>query len=173
MEGEYLYWLAYFYVAVWGITMGLCVGAANVEDFTRGVILGLLLLAHSSDELWFNPEAMTSPHVLIIFLMVLILDGWRGMAILCLTFTMFLSDIFWIWIPELAIEPMAWNFPHDHFYWQSILNLTFLAMCLITIGGCLKSLKIDRIRKRLRELEGDDSFEASEGIPALDANPGS
>lgn len=173
MEGEYLFGLVAFYTIVWVIAIVLCIYVRDGEAFITGVFLGAIYYANSSLYFWFYPENMAIYHLFVVVFMCMVLDGKRGFAILAITYLMFLSDIFWVLVPELPIEPMAWNFPHDYFYWQSILNLSLFAMCIITISGCLKTLKIDRLRKRLKEMEGDDTFEASEGTHALDAHPGS
>jgi len=153
MEGHYLYGLASFYIALFVVAVVFCVVANDDDDFIKGVFLGVLFFANQSDSFWLNPEAMFIYHMATLLVMLPAMSNVRHWkAILITTYVLFISDVIWVYMPELHLTENAWAFPYDIFYWQSILNIVLAILCIVVMKGCYNTRQIRKLKKRIAEL---------------------
>lgn len=164
MEGHYLYSLASFYISLWLVATIFSIAVEDDDAFIKAVFLGILFFANQPDSLWLVPRNMFTYHAGAVLLMLFAMQNvkhWK--AFLIASYIMFLSDALWMAMPALDIEPNAWAFPYDIFYWQSILNITNAALAIILIKGCYHSHRIAMLKKRKKVLEdGNGTIDASE-----------
>lgn len=149
--------IGYFYIAIYLITALYCVIAQNQTAFISAVFLGFLAVQGWTD-LWYNPDDMSIFHAGLITLMGFPMKGRHGMRLIYIVFVMLLADCLWMLLPEINLTRNAWSFPYSLFYWQSTLNILFLAACITTLKGAYNTRLISKYQARVEH----DKFMAFE-----------
>lgn len=140
--------LEFFYLAVLGITSSYCFRTNTSDSFLCLLILWLLFITAQIPELWESPRSMASMHAGVFFLTLGGLHNGVSIRMQVLTTSMTVTDAAWVIFSYIAFSPNALNFPQDLFWWQSLINLLFLAMCATVIVGCRNTLKLKSYRAR-------------------------
>jgi len=150
---KFFYWIVGLIAVIW------CARIKTNTAIGSALTLFALIIPSGIGGVWINPESMAVWHVVTVVCMCLFFYGRTGLILITMTFAMVMTDLFYMFAPE---QPMSSSFPLGLFWWQSILNLLYLAQCVVIFRGCYTSHRKDKLQRELRTLK-NDSFYANQG----------
>ena len=124
--------LEYFYLLTLIATCVMCVIASTQDSFITAILLILLYLFAQFPMLWESPVNMFYLHAgtLLIMAGALHCEFAHTKMRLCLGMT--ITDVAWVGMPLIQLPGNSIGFPYHLFWWQSVVNILFLALCLVT-----------------------------------------
>ena len=140
----------FFYLGFLLLATGYGLRASTSDSFLCLVILWFLFITAQIPELWNSPRNMASLHAGAFFIALGGLHNGISVRILVLTTLMTVCSGLWVIFSYIDFPENSLNFPGHLFWWQSIVNLLFLAMCITVIVGCYNSLRMTKQRRRVR-----------------------
>lgn len=134
--------IGYALVGLFLVTSISCVIVNTAESFAQAGMLGLLTMTGWIPSLWNNPESMAVAHLAVLIGMLLSLYGPGAKAIIFLMLSMIIADIAWLVFPHMNFPANGLYFPASLFWWQSVLNIIFICLCIRTLMSCYHSHSI-------------------------------
>jgi len=125
-----------FYLTVWIITCVFCVIARTRDYFLAAFLLGIMYF-FGQFPMWGEPLFLLLAHIGIFYIMLGAFRDEKYQIILRrIVLAMIVTDAIWTTIPG------------GLFWYQSILNLLYLSLCVVTMTGCYYHIKDNPQRRR-------------------------
>lgn len=102
------------------------------------------------------PVEMLSFHFLLLIGLIFTMANWYWRIYFAIVSMMCIADTVWRFMPNLQpmfenyLPEMEYAFPYDIFWWQSLLIVLFLALCIVTVS---MNYLIHQRNKLTKELE--------------------
>ena len=128
--------IGYILTALFVGTAAYCIKTGTREAFSSGVVLGMVTVTAWIPSLWNDPSNMAIAHLSILVCALLAIHEKYSYLTISILFTMLACDAFWVMIPAISLPENSYNFPKSLFWWQSVLNLLFIFLSLVTIRRC-------------------------------------
>ena len=153
-----------FYLGLLILTTFFCLRVNTQDSFLGLLMLWFLFGVAQFPEVWNYPKDMLYVHAGVFFIAVGGFHNGIAIRMQVITTLMVLTDAVWVMFSYIDFPENALRFPQDLFWWQSIINVLFLAMCLTLIVGCYTRLKLSRYRKNHSGLVARVSEEITGGV---------
>jgi hypothetical protein len=132
----------FVYLALAVITSVFCFRANTQDSFLCLLIIWFLFIAAQVPEWWNYPGEMLFIHAGVFFITLGGLHNGVSVRMQVLTTCMAVIDGLWVIFSYIDFPANSLDFPFHLFWWQSVINLLFVAMCLTIIVGCINTIKI-------------------------------
>ena len=136
-----------FYLGLLLLTTVFCLRVSTQDSFLGLILLWFLFGIAQFPEVWNYPKDMLYVHAGVFFISVGGFHNGISVRMKVITTLMVLADGLWKIFSYIDFPENALSFPQDIFWWQSVINLLFMAMCITLIVGCYTRMKIERYRK--------------------------
>ena len=153
-----------FYLGLLLLTTVFCLRVNTQDSFLGLLMLWFLFGVAQFPEVWNYPKDMLYVHAGVFFISVGGFHNGISLRMQIVTTLMVLADALWVIFSYIDFPVNALSFPANIFWWQSVINILFMAMCLTLIVGCYTRMKIERYRKNHNGLVARVAEEITGGV---------
>lgn len=124
--------IGFFYLALFVPIAIWTTKCRDVQLHAAVAMFGALIWAAWNPDLWDSPAQMAVFHMLVL----VVFAAFVKYRMVELLFMMVVFDVIWMVMGELPASTWWYQFPTHDIWWQSCINLTFVAMLYFTGRAC-------------------------------------